>query len=324
MNRRSRRAIFALLFYGLFCVIAGVLVAEMTLHPQRRPLDAPAIDQAQQVAHRTRSNLRDVSVQTEDNLLLKAWLIEPRSNNGSAALLLHGLSDNRIGMLGYAELLLSHGYTVLLPDARAHGQSDGTIATYGLLERRDITDWTRWLQANQDPKCIFGLGESMGAAQLLQSLGGDAIFCAVALESAFSDLREVGYDRVGQFFHTGPWLGRTILWPVIKIAFIYSRWKYGFDLRKVSPVAAVSATTTPILLIHGQIDSNIPVRHARRIKSIAPAVVLWEVPRSEHGGAMSAAPEEFERRVLDWFADHTLLQRVRILCTRCANSGSRV
>jgi len=313
MQRRTRFVIAALLLYAAFCAVAGILVAEMTLHPQRRLLDAQAVDEAEQIARRTRSSLRDVSVRTEDDLTLKAWLLEPSFHNGDAVLLLHGLSDNRIGMIGYAELLLGHGYTVLMPDARAHGQSDGEIATYGLLERRDIHDWEVWLTAKLHPKCVFGFGESMGAAQLLQSLGGDAIFCAVAAESPFSDLREVAYDRVGQFFHTGPWLGRTFLRPVIEIAFPYSRWKYGLELEQVSPIAVVAATKIPVLLIHGQIDSNIPMRHSRRIKSFAPAAVLWEVPSADHCGAVSAAPEEFKRHVLDWFSFHILRDRVSVV-----------
>ena len=305
MNPRTRLGIVALFLYGLFSVIAGILVAETTLHPQRRPLDAGLASEGNALARRTQSTQRDISIRTEDNLVLRAWLFRPNSNNGNTVLLLHGLGDNRIGMTGYAELFLDHGYTVLMPDARAHGQSDGAMLTYGLLERRDIRDWGHWLQTNVHPECIYGLGESMGAAQLLQSLGSDPIFCAVVAESSFSDLREVGFDRAGQFFHTGPWLGRTLLRPVIEIAFIYSRWKYGLDLERVSPMAAVAVAKTPVLLIHGQIDSNIPVRHSRQIKAAAPVVVLWEVPAADHCGAISVAPEEFERRVLDWFANHS-------------------
>jgi uncharacterized protein len=306
MNRRTRLVIAALLLYAGFCTVVGIVVAEMTLHPQRRLLDARAVSDAQKVARRTGSRLRDVSVRTEDTLVLKAWLIQPSSNNGSVVLVLHGLSDNRIGMIGYAELLLDHGYSVLMPDARAHGQSDGAIATYGFLERRDLRDWVGWLKAGLHPRCIFGLGESMGAAQLLQSVGGDAMFCAVIAESPFSDFREVGFDRVGQFFHTGPWLGRTLLRPIVEIAFVYSCWKYGFDLEQVSPMAVVSASKIPVLLIHGQVDRNIPVRHSRRIKSVNPAVILWEVPDADHCGAISVAPEEFERRLLEWFASYSL------------------
>src|SRR3977135_3628388 len=245
MNRRTHFVIAALLLYAVFCTVAGIVVAEMTLHPHRPLVDGRAVDDVEQVARRTGSSLRDVSIRTEDDLLLKAWLLEPTSKNGDAVLLFHGLSDNRIGMIGYAELLLGHGFTVVMPDARAHGQSDGAIATYGLLARHDIRGWARWLSTHQHPRCIFGFGESMGAAQLLQSLTGEPIFCGVAAESSFSDLREVAYDRVGQFFRTGPWLGRTLLRPVTEIAFLYSRWKYGLDLQQVSPLAAVSATKIP-------------------------------------------------------------------------------
>jgi len=307
MERRTSHAISGLVLYAGFCLVAGILVAEMTLHPQRRVLDARAIAEAEQVTRRTASTLQDISIRTEDNLLLKAWLIEPSLTNGNAVLLLHGLSDNRIGMLGYAELLLAHGYTVLMPDSRAHGQSEGTMATYGLIERRDIRDWARWLQTNWHPACIFGFGESMGAAQLLQSLGGIPIFCAVVAESPFSDLREVGYDRVGQFFHTGPWLGRTLLRPVIEISFLYTRWKYGLNLQHVSPEEVVSETKVPVFLIHGQIDGNIPVRHSRLIKTFVPAVVVWEVPGADHCGAVNIAPEQFDNRLLEWFTSHSLL-----------------
>src|SRR5262249_30986609 len=306
MNRRIRFAIVASLLYGLFCVIVGILVAEGTLHPQRRPLAADAATEVNELARRIRSTRSEVSIRTEDNLVLRAWLLQPTSSNGNSVILLHGLGDNRIGMTGYAELFLTHGYTVLLPDARGHGQSDGEIVTYGLLERWDIRNWTTWLTTNLHPNCIYGFGESMGAAQLLQSLTGDQIFCAVVAESPFSDLREIGFDRVGQTFRTGPWLGRTLLRPVIEFAFLYSRWKYGFDLNQVSALKAISKTKTAVFLIHGQIDSNIPVRHSQRIKSVVPAVVLWEVPQADHCGAISVAPEEFDRKVIDWFTTHPI------------------
>jgi pimeloyl-ACP methyl ester carboxylesterase len=70
---------------------------------------------------------------------------------------------------------------------------------------------------------------------------------------------------------------------------------------QASPEDAVAATNVPVLLIHGQIDHNIPVQHARRIAARNPAVVLWEVPGADHGGAVGAMPETFEARVLGWF-----------------------
>jgi hypothetical protein len=130
-------------------------------------------------------------------------------------------------------------------------------------------------------------------------------FCAVAVESPFSSLREIAYDRVGQFFHTGPWLGRTVLRPVVEVAFAYDKWKYKLDLGQVSPEDLIAATTVPVLLIHRRIDSNIPVRHSRRIAARNPAVVPWKVPNADHGGAVNVAPQEFEQRLIGWFASHS-------------------
>jgi hypothetical protein len=256
------------------------------------------------------STLKDVSIQAQDGVTLHAWNIGPNHSNGDAVILLHGLGDNRVGMAGYAQLLLARGFTVLLPDARAHGASGGEIATYGLLERNDIHRWFEFLATEDHPRCIYGFGESMGAAELLQSLSVERRFCAVIAESSFSTFREIAYDRMGQNFHAGPWLGRTLLRPVVELAFLYVRWKYGLDMLQASPEDSVAKTNVPVMLIHGQIDSNIPFRHARLIQARNPHSVLWEVPNADHCGAINTAPEQFEQRLQGWFSTSTGKQQV--------------
>ncbi len=280
-------------------------MTEATLHPGRRSLSTKDEMLVQAMARNRDSDLGEVAILARDGATLNAWSIRPRASNGKAVILLHGLSDNRLGMVGYAELLLGHGFSVLMPDARAHGTSGGQLATYGLLEAEDIHRWVDWLEHNQHLACIFGFAESMGAAQLLQALQTESRFCAVAAESPFSSFREIAYDRVGQFFHTGPWLGRTVLRPVVEVAFRYARWKYKLNFEQVSPESALVGTRVPVLLIHGKNDSNIPVRHSRRIVARDPVVTLWEVPSADHCGAISTAPQEFEQRLVRWFDAHS-------------------
>jgi len=258
-----------------------------------------------ELSSRLAAEVNDVTITASDGTVLRAWDLRPQRGNADAVILLHGLSDNRRGMIGYAELLLKHGYSVLMPDARAHGASGGGIATYGLLERDDIRQWFEWLTHNDQPRCIFGFAESMGAAELLQALQVEPHFCAVAAESPFADFREIAYDRMGQFFHTGPWLGRTLLRPIVEMALLYTRWKYGFDLQQASPENSVAPTPVPVFLIHGAMDSNIAVRHSRLIANRNRNIVLWEVANSDHCGAISTAPSEFEKRLIIWFETHT-------------------
>ena len=299
--RRVRYGIFALLLYLTLCTLGGIYLADGTLHPARRPLTEDEVTAVRQSAQALDADLSDDSITTPDNIILRAWTIHPHHPSGDAVLLLHGLGDNRIGMTGYAQLLLAHGFTVLLPDARAHGESGGTLATYGLLERNDIHQWLDFLEAQDHPRCIFALGESMGAAQLLQSLDTHPHVCAIVAESPFATFREIAYDRMGQPFRLGPWVGRTFLRPLVEVAFLRARWKYHLNMQEISPQDSAAATTIPVLLIHGEIDSNIPVRHSQRIHARAPNTDLWEVPNADHCGALSTAPQEFQHRLLSWF-----------------------
>jgi|SRR5208282_4146893 len=304
----QRSIVVGLLGFLTLSAIAGVVLTEATLHPGRRLQSSVDEMYAREMVRRQDSELTNIAIAAQDGTTLRAWSIRPNHDNGNAVVLLHGLGDNRFGMTGYAELLLSRGFSVLMPDARAHGTSGGGLATFGLLESEDIHRWLDWLGQNEHPDCIFGLGESMGAALLLQSLRSETRFCAVAAESPFASFREIGYDRIGQFFHTGPWLGRTALRPIIEFAFAYSRWKYKLDFKQVSPENAVAATKVPVFLIHGQNDSNIPVRHSRLIAGRNPAVPLWEVPNTDHCGAVGTNPVEFDEKLIRWFDSHSNAQ----------------
>jgi pimeloyl-ACP methyl ester carboxylesterase len=134
-------------------------------------------------------------------------------------------------------------------------------------------------------------------------------FCSVIAESTFSSFRSASYERLGQAFHTGPWLGRTILRPAVEVAFLYARVKYGVDLAQVSPRSAVAGTRVPVLLIHGLADTNLAPSNSELIRQTNPRVELWEPAGAGHCGAAGAAPAEYERRVVDWFEGHTMLSR---------------
>jgi pimeloyl-ACP methyl ester carboxylesterase len=304
-TRRLRYVLLGLFLYAIFCAVGGVYLADGTRHPGRRPLTEDESVAVRQRARQLDADVQDVCITAPDGAVLRAWTVRPKDGNGSAVILLHGLGDNRVGTTGYGQLLVGYGYTVLMPDARAHGVSGGALATYGVRERDDVHQWFDFLEAKEHPRCIFGFGESMGASQLLQSLDTGIRFCAVAVESPFANFREIAYDRMGQPFHLGPWVGRTLLWPMVEVAFLRARWKYGLDMQQISPEDSVAATRIPVLLIHGQVDSNIPVRHSRLIHKRAPETQLWEVPGADHCGAISTAPEEFDRRLLGWFGSHS-------------------
>jgi uncharacterized protein len=287
--------------YLVLCLVIAIGLGEIALHPRRIPINNRLA--AQTMAARFGSALEDVSIASADGVRLQGWFARPAQPNGEAIILVHGISNNRQGMLGFAELFLSNGYSILMPDSRGHGTSGG-FPTYGVKETGDLHHWFAWLTAREKPRCIFGMGESMGAAILLQAVK-DVPFCAVVAESSFANFREIAYTRVGQFFSAGSWPGRIALRPAVEFAFLYCRLKYGVWLPNASPETSVAETRPPILLIHGLSDTNIPPRQSQKIFEHCPAGNrFWKVPNAGHCGANNVAGPEFEKRVLAWYASH--------------------
>lgn len=299
-----RIAIVGFAAYLLLSVIVGIVLAEGSLRPTHRPLSHR--HEAEMLVRREfQADLQEISIDAADSVVLKGWYVHPRQFNGNAVVLTHGITDNREGVGSYAEIFLKHGYAVLLPDARAHGESGGEFATYGVKEADDLHRWVSWLYAHDAPKCVYGFGESYGAALVLQSLAAERRYCAVAVEDSFSTAQEMIYERVSGFLHLGRWFGKTLGRPIIASAVLYSKARYGIDLLQPSPLNAVTHSTVPVLLIHGVLDHSIDPRHSVILAKAAPDhVQLWLVPNAQHTGAWSAAHDEFEARVLEWFGSH--------------------
>lgn len=300
---RFRKLLISLiLLYAAVSIVGGVLLAEMQLHVPRRPL-RHAAEFERDVRQKYHCDVKDVSVSGADGAVLRAWYVEPQNDNGNAVILLHGVGDNREGVGGYARMFLDHGYRVLMPDARAHGTSGGNLATYGLKESDDIHRWVDWIEADR-PDCVYGFGESMGAALLLQSLAKESRFCAVVVESAFARFEEVAPERAARYTRMPFWFGKTFERPVIEVAMLYTRWKYGLDLRKANPAEALENSKVPVLLIAGTRDVDILPHHSVELARIDSHAQLWMVQGAAHGGAWGANPQLFDERVTSFFAQH--------------------
>ena len=217
--------------------------------------------------------------------------------------MLHGIGDSKSGSAGFAPLLLSGGYSVLAPDSRAHGESGGSLVTYGLLEKYDLLDWATRLREMGCTR-LYALGESLGGAVALQASSVQPVFRAIVAECSYSDLRTIARERVEQMFGLPRVIGAPASSALVGSGLIYARLRYGLDLGQVSPESAIARTSTPILLIHGVDDWRTPPSHSEALARANPRAALWLVPRAGHTAAWSADPVQFEQRVLGWFAEH--------------------
>jgi len=286
----------------LISIVLGWLVAPAFLHPIRRALTPDLIQQADVSFGQLGARREAFDVRAPDGVLLRGWKVRAAHPNGSWVVLFHGVADNRMGPLEHSRFLLRAGYGVTMMDTRAHGESEGPIATYGWLERNDTRAILDELVATEHPAHIFALGESMGAGIALESAAVDTRIEAVVAEAPFASIREASYDYAG--LQKYPLLGKTLFAPGAWVMLARGQALAGFPAVNVSPERAVAHQPFPVFLICDAEDTTLPCRHAERIYAAATGPKsLWIVPQAYHTAALGYQPNEFKRRVLHFFAD---------------------
>jgi pimeloyl-ACP methyl ester carboxylesterase len=276
------------------------MVAPWFLHPMRRGFTADLIHNADIAFTKVNAKREDFQVLARDGATLRGWKVRAAQPNGDWVLLFHGVGDNRSGVLEHSLILLDAGYNAVMMDARAHGESEGAMATYGWIERHDTQAIVDTLEATEHPRHLFALGESMGAGIALQSAAIEPRIEAVVAEAPFANLREASYDYAG--LRRSPWLGKTLFAPGTWTMIYRAERMANLPAAEVSPMKAVSARAFPVLLICDGGDVALPCRHTKMIFDAAIGrKEMWIVPEAYHTAALGDQPEEFRRRVLTFF-----------------------
>jgi pimeloyl-ACP methyl ester carboxylesterase len=219
-----------------------------------------------------------------DAVTLRGWNCAARGQRRGSVVYLHGVADNRSSAVGVIDWLTQRGFDVVAYDSRAHGQSGGTVCTYGFYEKRDLKRVIDSLL----PGPVLLMGNSLGGAVAIQAAAGDTRVAGVIAAEAFSDLRTIATERAP----------RILPRPVIARAFRLAEERGHFDVASVSPAAAAASLRIPVLLIHGSDDVETPPEHSRRIlAALSGPKQLLLVPHARHNQSLNSpmAWSEIER-----------------------------
>ncbi|MBV8653444.1 MAG: alpha/beta fold hydrolase, partial [Alphaproteobacteria bacterium] len=124
---------------------------------------------------------------------VRGWFI-PGPPDGAVVIVMHGIRDDRRGMLGRARFLEAAGYSVLLFDFQAHGESPGEAITFGYRESRNAAAAVDFVRRKRPGARIAVIGISLGgAATVLASppLPVDAM----VLEAVYPTIEDAIADR---------------------------------------------------------------------------------------------------------------------------------
>ena len=236
---------------------------------------------------------RTVQFQSQSGANIQGWFI-PGQKGGGAIVLMHGVRADRRSMLERARFLCREGYSVLLFDFQAHGESSGEHITFGYLESRDAQAAVEFLRANAPDERIGVIGVSMGgAATLLASprLEVDAM----VLEMVYPSINEAVSNRLTM--RLGPWA--RILTPFLTWQL---KPRLGINAGALSPLDKVSEIAVPKLFVVGAEDQHTTLAESQRMfRAAAEPKELWIVEGARHTDLYAAKKEEYEQRVLSFF-----------------------
>ncbi len=243
--------------------------------------------------------LEDISFRTRDGLTLRGWYGQAPDERGTV-ILLHRYRAGRGFMLSRARWYAERGYSVLLYDARATGESDGDIISVGWLETDDLTAALAWTR-QQGAERILCHGVSQGGATIVLAadrLGDDVV--GVVLESTYDTLLNAGDRRFRSRVGLPGWLAGIFYRPFMEM-------RLGFDASLASPIDHIGQIDAPIFILAGKEDLHTWADDTRALHAAAQApTTLWLVEGAAHVDLMAFAPEEFSARLSAFLDEHEL------------------
>ncbi|MCA0384487.1 MAG: alpha/beta hydrolase [Firmicutes bacterium] len=234
-------------------------------------------------------------IQSEDGLALRGYYIPAREKTEKTVILAHGYSVDATWMSDLAKAYHeSFGFNVLMPDARAHGMSEGKYIGFGWMERIDYQLWIQRVISNGagDARIVLH-GVSMGAATVMMTSGEvlpsqvKAVIADCGYTSAYEQLKfryQVEYAFPD--------------WIALPGTNLLTKWRLGYDFTEASTIKQVKKNRLPMMFIHGEADTYVPYKMVFALYDACHTPkVLYTVPGAGHAKAFETAPESYMLQV---------------------------
>ncbi len=321
-RRRIQRIAISLVILGIASSGAGIwLLAEKMVTPRRRAT-SEWHEKILAAPEEYGLTLSPFTVASTDGTKLEAILVKPTSvpgtakkrremerrlsnagfstNNKGLVLLIHGRGGIKEDALPITERFVAAGFSAVIFDTRAHGQSGGRFCTYGQLE---VDDALAVLEAARDKAGFdetiptYGFGYSLGASVMIQTLSKTDDITASAVVAPFGDLEQLviysgGKFSKRQFPH---WMAKS----VVRL----SELRAGFKCSEIAPLKAATSINEPMFVVHGKLDTVIPIDHGRRIFDAIPhSNKRWlESEDAYHGDVLAKGGDDLYQEILEFY-----------------------
>lgn len=239
---------------------------------------------------------------SNDNLKLKAWYVPAEKTTNKTVVVVHGFNSKKEEMTAYGMLFHKLGFNVLMPDNRAHGESEGKLIGYGVTDSHDIIQWTDKLIKINSNVDITYFGVSMGGATVMLASGQDLPknVTHIIEDCGYSSVWDELSYQAKSMYHLPAF---PILYEVSAISKLRAGFSYGSS--EASSVAALSHNKLPTLFIHGGDDHFVPTAMAYdNYAATKGPKMLWIVKHAKHAKSLATNKTGYYAKISEYFAKY--------------------
>lgn len=264
---------------ALFALFMG----SQLIRPVNRPVPIPAGFHAQTVSIPARGHSS------------AGWWID-QGRDAPVVLLLHGVRATRASMVGRANLLTAHGFSVLMIDLQAHGETPGEAITMGLRESEDARAALDWIRKSAPSRRVGVVGSSLGGASVL--LGPQpAGFDAVVLEAVYPSISAAVENRMRiRFGPLAPFFAPLLLAQL--------RPRLGVSPSQLEPIRFIDEIQAPVLVVAGSRDRHTTLADSEALfRAAAEPKRIWVVKGAAHEDFLKFDPQGYESEVIGFLSE---------------------
>ena len=273
-----------IIFIALFLILFSLLTFLISIHPLKiiTNLEPSGLG----------LKYEEITFKSADNVKLSGWLI-PNNKTKKTIIVMHGYPADKANLLGIAEFL-AKDFNVFLFDFRSFGKSEGKFTTAGYLEKNDLLGAIQYLEKEKNITKIGLYGFSLGGAVALMTNHKNVK--AIVTDSSYAKLSNIVGYMYRIFF--------IFKYPLTYLTKLYGILFLRINIDDASPVDSIKNIKVPILLIHAEKDSQIPVKEAYLLHDANKKAELWIVEKAEHGMTHSVNTEKYEKKVIGFLKKH--------------------
>lgn len=282
-------------FLFIYFALAGLLV-EAVLHIG---------DNADTSVTAAANDAEKVYITADDGVTLAALCYRQEEESGKWALIMHGYTSGKENMLPYAQKYYEQGFSVIVPDQRAHGESGGEYCTMGWTERLDVIRWCEYI-AEESPNAELTVhGISMGAATVVMAAGEGLPenVRAVVSDCAFTDVEGIMRHQ----------LTSRVDDSAAALCFggsLVTKLRTGSGWREASALEMAARSSVPMLFIHGGADDFVPTEMAYELYAAAGGEkAIFIVPGALHAQSMYKDTENYWIMVFDFVLNNSSVHK---------------